>query len=424
MELGLGGAEEKTPVTKQRMFFAGTMEKVKGNAIGSVKMVKKIGEDDPRRILHSLKVGLALTVVSLFYYVNPLYESFGVNAMWAILTVVVVMEYTVGATLSKGLNRAFGTLVAGALGLGAHYLADLSGPKGEPIILGLLVFILAAAATFSRFIPEIKARFDYGAMIFILTFSLVAISSYRVDELIALAHQRLATIAIGGVTCMFISIFLFPVWAGEDLHKLAANNLDKLAAIWKAGPGNGPGVVTKPFLQAHKAVLNSKANLARWEPGHSRFGFRHPWKQYLKVGAHARQCAYYIEALNAHFARLGERHMCSVSAKLLKEMAACVRKKTQPSAPAHGHAVAVGAAVDDMKNAVRESGDALDVILVAPVVSLLSEIVTCTMNVAKSVEELARLAEFRRIDEVHHHRSTVQPITEPEDARHVINVGE
>lgn len=44
--------------------------------------------------------------------------------------------------MSKGLNRAFGTLVAGALGLGAHYLADLSGPKGEPIILGLLVFIL------------------------------------------------------------------------------------------------------------------------------------------------------------------------------------------------------------------------------------------------------------------------------------------
>lgn len=73
-------------------------------------------------------------------------------------------------------------------------------------------------------------------MIFILTFSLVAISSYRVDELIELAHQRLSTIAIGGATCMFISIFLFPVWAGEDLHKLAANNLDKLAAYLEGTP--------------------------------------------------------------------------------------------------------------------------------------------------------------------------------------------
>lgn len=116
--------------------------------------------------------------------------------------------------------------------------------------------------------------------------------------------------------------------------------------------------------------------------------------------------------------------MCSESAKLLKELAACVRKKVQPSAAGQGHAVAVGAAIDDLKNAVRENGAVLEVILAAPVVSLLSEIVSCTMSVAKSVEELARLAEFRRTDEVHHHRSTVQPITEPEDARHVINVRE
>lgn len=46
-------------------------------------------------------------------------------------------------------------------------------------------------------------------------------------------------------------------------------------------------------------IINLQANLARWEPGHGRFGLRHPWKQYLKIGGLARQCAYQIEALNA-----------------------------------------------------------------------------------------------------------------------------
>lgn len=61
-----------------------------------VGMTKKLGLDDPRRIIHSLKFGLALTLVSLFYYFKPLYDGFGVSAMWAVLTVVVVFEFSVG----------------------------------------------------------------------------------------------------------------------------------------------------------------------------------------------------------------------------------------------------------------------------------------------------------------------------------------
>lgn len=55
-----------------------------------------LGVEDPRKVIHCLKVGMALTVVSIFYYTRPLYEGVGGNAMWAILTVVVVFENTVG----------------------------------------------------------------------------------------------------------------------------------------------------------------------------------------------------------------------------------------------------------------------------------------------------------------------------------------
>lgn len=56
----------------------------------------KLGKDDPRRVIHSLKVAMALTLVSLLYYWRALYDGLGVAGMWAVLTVVVVFEFTVG----------------------------------------------------------------------------------------------------------------------------------------------------------------------------------------------------------------------------------------------------------------------------------------------------------------------------------------
>jgi uncharacterized membrane protein len=77
-------------------FFKNLPMNFKSKVINAKDSVKKIGKDDPRRVIHSLKVGFALTVVSLFYYSRPLYNGFGVAGMWAVLTVVVVFEFTVG----------------------------------------------------------------------------------------------------------------------------------------------------------------------------------------------------------------------------------------------------------------------------------------------------------------------------------------
>lgn len=74
--------------------------------------------------------------------------------------------------------------------------------------------------------------------IFILTFSLVAVSSYRVDDLIQLAHQRFTTIVLGVAACLVTTFFVFPVWAGEDLNELTASNLDKLAEFLEGKVAN------------------------------------------------------------------------------------------------------------------------------------------------------------------------------------------
>ena len=66
----------------------------------------RLGVNEPKKSIHCVKVGLALCLVSLFYYMRPLYDGVGGNAMWAVMTVVVVFEYTVGTFFINYIHHA------------------------------------------------------------------------------------------------------------------------------------------------------------------------------------------------------------------------------------------------------------------------------------------------------------------------------
>ncbi|KAL2457243.1 Aluminum-activated malate transporter 8 [Abeliophyllum distichum] len=379
--------------------------KIKAKVVEFTEKTKKIGQDDPRRIAHSAKVGLALTLVSFFYYFRPLYDGFGQAGMWAILTVVVVFEYT----------------VAGALGIGAEYLATLCGEKGEPVLLGILVFILATTSTFMRFFPSIKRRYDYGVLIFILTFSLVAVSGFRVNQIIQLAHQRLSTILIGAATCIVISIFICPVWAGQDLHNLASANIEKLASFLQGFGDEGSVVASKDvksFLQGYKTVLDAKAteeslaNFACWEPCHGRFKFHHPWKQYLKIGVLVRECACHIEALSGYINSKPQvpseffikiHQLCVKisleSGKSLNDLAAAIKNMVHPCAT-ETHIKNSIAAANELKSILESSSslakpDLQEIMPALVVASILIDIIKCIEKISESIHELSGKAHFK-----------------------------
>ncbi|CAN4113955.1 unnamed protein product [Withania somnifera] len=272
----------------------------------------QIGKDDPRKIWHAAKVGLSLTLVMLFYYSWPLYHSFEQSAIIAVLTGMVAFEYTAGATISKCLNIAFATALGVSLGIGAKYLAEMCGREGEPIILGVLVFILGALGTFTRFYPHMQRRYDYGCMFSVSTFSLVTVSG---DMYMELVKQRISTIMVSVATVMVISLVICPVWAGKDLHQLSSANLEKLASFldgfeseYFQATGEGSKDKEKGFLKAIKSVLDSKAseeslaNFAWWEPAaaHGSFKFNNPGKEYLKIGKLGRDCACHLHTLSGH----------------------------------------------------------------------------------------------------------------------------
>ncbi|WRX31787.1 Aluminum-activated malate transporter - like 10 [Theobroma cacao] len=397
--------------------------KSRANVVRIAEKAKKIGNDDPRKVIHALKVGLAVTLVSLFYYFEPLYDGFGVNAMWALLTTVIVFEFSVGATMGKGLNRMMATLVAGALGLLANWVATLCGKTGEPILLATFVYIIAATITFIRFFPEAKARYDFGLLVFILTFCLVSISGYREDEVLGIALKRISTIIIG--------------FGGEyfGVSKQEQANNDK------------------SFLQGYKSVLTSSnseetmASLATWEPRHGRFRFRHPWKQYLKVGTLTRQCAYRIEALNSYLnsqiqtpleirKRIEEPCMTisTETGKALKESASIMNDMIE-STSANIHLANSNSAAENLKSVLKtEIWDDTDLLEMAPAVavaSLLLDIVTCTQSLVEAVDELASLARFKKLDSTmtqeqrnSFRRGTVQPISNDDVQHHIVNLAE
>jgi len=78
-------------------------------AAGLAGKMARVARDDPRRVAHSLKFGLALTLVSVFYYVTPLFNGWGDSTIWAVITVVFVMEFTVGRSWTGSSSSLAGT---------------------------------------------------------------------------------------------------------------------------------------------------------------------------------------------------------------------------------------------------------------------------------------------------------------------------
>ncbi|CAE6190076.1 unnamed protein product [Arabidopsis arenosa] len=303
----VGSIEMEEGLSKTKWMVLEPSEKIKKIP----KRLWSVGKEDPRRVIHALKVGLSLTLVSLLYLMEPLFKGIGSNAIWAVMTVVVVLEFSAGATLCKGLNRGLGTLIAGSLAFFIEFVANDSGKVLRAIFIGTAVFIIGAAATYIRFIPYIKKNYDYGVVIFLLTFNLITVSSYRVDSVINIAHDRFYTIAIGCGICLFMSLLVFPIWSGEDLHKTTVGKLQGLSRSIEACVNEYFEEKEKEktdskdrIYEGYQAVLDSKSTdetlalYANWEPRHTLRCHRFPCQQYVKVGAVLRQFGYTVVALH------------------------------------------------------------------------------------------------------------------------------
>lgn len=277
-------------------------------------------KEDSSRVIFSLKVGLAVLLVSLLILFRAPYEVFGNNIIWSILTVAIMFEYTVGATFNRGFNRALGSLLAGILAIGVAQVALCTGRVAEPFIIGGSIFLIGAITSFMKLWPSL-VPYEYGFRVVLFTYCLIIVSGYRMGTPVTTAMDRLYSIAIGGFVAVFVNVLVFPIWAGEQLHKelvdsfgSVADSLEECVKKYLEDDGSDHPEFAKtvmdefpdePAYRKCRATLNSSAKLdslansAKWEPPHGRFRhFFYPWSEYVKVGAVLRYCAYEVMALH------------------------------------------------------------------------------------------------------------------------------
>ncbi|XP_004300841.1 PREDICTED: aluminum-activated malate transporter 9-like [Fragaria vesca subsp. vesca] len=279
-------------------------------------------KEDSNRVKFAFKVGLAVLLVSLLILFRAPYEVFGTNIIWSILTVAIMFEYTVGATFNRGFNRALGSLLAGVLAISVAQVALRSGRVAEPIIIGISIFIVGAVTSFMKLWPSL-VPYEYGFRVILFTYCLIVVSGYRMSmgNPMRTAMDRLYSIAIGGFVAVFVNVLVFPIWAGELLHKELVNNFNSVADSleecvrkYLADDGTEHPEFSKtvmdefpdePAYRKCRSTLNSSAKLeslavsAKWEPPHGRFRhFFYPWSEYVKVAAVLRYCAYEVMALH------------------------------------------------------------------------------------------------------------------------------
>ncbi|KAL0081889.1 Fusaric acid resistance protein-like-domain-containing protein [Phycomyces blakesleeanus] len=181
-------------------------------------------ESGPTR--YAIKYGLVTEILALMAWlpipgVNQLYNEN--HGQWALLSAMVVFNYTVGSTMQQCFYRIIATILGAVCG----YIALLAGNRNEnPYVIAVLVLVFQIPLWYFL----LGSAYPRIGFISLLTLSVIVSTGYSNntnESLFDPVWKRTVTSIIAVLVVMIVDNLFWPVWAREVMRKQLAALLNE-----------------------------------------------------------------------------------------------------------------------------------------------------------------------------------------------------
>ncbi|KAI8639520.1 aluminum activated malate transporter-domain-containing protein [Parasitella parasitica] len=187
---------------------------------------------------YAFQMGVAFTLAALLVIIGPVSQIFP-NAFWVGVSVVTVLDNTVGGFLNLSIQRLIGTLIGGGSSIVVMTITRaIFHPRWEwdaALVLGFLMFIQVFFIAKLKMMPNMS----YAGSIGLLTTCIILLSGYpnlihdRLSYAAELGAWRTLNLIIGIVISLLVSLFVFPLKASSVMRKNLGKALEDAADLYK-----------------------------------------------------------------------------------------------------------------------------------------------------------------------------------------------